>query len=60
MSQDGGDGARKHGRLYVPAEMARDLLNNFTDDELRAMGQDPDELRRMVEKAGLADEPPTG
>jgi hypothetical protein len=54
-----GDHTREYGRLYVPAEMARDLLNNFSDDELRAMGQDPDELRRMVEKPALPAGPPT-
>jgi hypothetical protein len=52
------DHTREPGRLWVPEEMARDLLNNFTDDQLRQMGQDPDELRRMVEKA-LPVWPPT-
>jgi hypothetical protein len=46
------------GRLYVKAEFARDLLACFSDDDLRAKGQDPDELRRLVREAGLDDDGP--
>jgi hypothetical protein len=41
------------GRIYVKAELARDFLAAFSDDQLRSMGQNPDELRRLVREAGL-------
>jgi len=43
-------------RQYRRAEIARDALSAFTDEQLREMGGDPDELRRRVREAGLARE----
>jgi hypothetical protein len=44
------------GREYRRAEIARDALSAFTDEQLRGMGGDPDDLRRRVRDAGLARE----
>jgi hypothetical protein len=37
-------------RQYRLCQIARDLLLAFSDDELRADGQDPDQLRRTAAK----------
>jgi hypothetical protein len=49
------DASRKSRR----AEIARDALSAFTDEQLREMGGDPDDLRRRVREAGLAREKPS-
>jgi hypothetical protein len=46
--------AEDAGRQYRRAEIARDALDTFTDEQLRDMGSDPDDLRRRVREAGLA------
>lgn len=38
---------------YRLAQAAQLMLEAYTDDELREMNSDPDELRRRVETAGL-------
>jgi len=49
-------GTPEYHREHRKAQIVRDILATFTDDHLRAVGTDPDELRRMVEQAGLTDE----
>jgi hypothetical protein len=38
------------GRRYRKDKIAQQLLNTYTDDELRGLGLDPDELRGRTKR----------